>query len=690
MGEVWRARDSRLNRIVAIKTLKAESVTRFLQEARAIAALNHPHICTLHDIGPDYLVMEFLEGEPLKGPLPPDQTIRLGMQIASALAAAHKQGILHRDLKPANVLVTESGAKLLDFGLAKAMVDNGAAETAQTMAGTLLGTAAYMSPEQAQGKVLDERSDVFSFGAVLYELLSGKRAFPGDSMIDVLSSVVRDEPSSLAVSPEIADIIKRCMRKNPGERFQMMSEVRAALEQCGSKPGEKQPSIAVLPFTNLSADKENEYFSDGLSEEILNALSQVSGLQVAARSSSFFFKGKGTELSEIAAKLRVSTVLEGSVRRAGNRVRVTVQLVDAANGFHLWSERYDRQMEDIFEVQDEIARAIAERLTATLGAGVKQTTRNPQAYDLYLKGRHLWHQRSPASVRAAIHSFEEAIKLDPQYALAYAGLSDCYGILRVYGWVRADEGRDRARAAMAQAMALDPSLWEVHFARAFYTFYFEHDWRQAGQHFLKAIEINPRSSLAQGYYAVFLAGLGRVDEAVSHAGIALKLDPLAAFIHGLAATAFCTCRRFEDAERAARQALELQPGYLFGLWFHGLSLSGLRRGPEAVEEFERVVGISRAPIYVGFLGMAYCVAGRTTDALRLLDELEDRAARGEFVPAFTRLSIYTGQNDVPAIRQSLKEALGESTAPLTLQCITCQFPEETSSDPEIQRLLAAL
>jgi TolB-like protein/tRNA A-37 threonylcarbamoyl transferase component Bud32/Tfp pilus assembly protein PilF len=690
MGEVWKARDTRLGRIVAIKRLAAEHMARFQQEARAIAAMNHANICQIHDVGPDYLVMEYVEGKPLSGPLPVEDAVRLAIQITSALEEAHGNHILHCDLKPNNILVTSKGAaKLLDFGLAKLTADCDPEDTT-TMEGTIKGTAAYMAPEQAEGKALDERSDIFSFGAVFYEMLSGRRAFGGNTMAQVLSAVLRDEPRPLDAPAALDRIVRCCLSKQPAQRFHNAAELRAALEQFSAKPLEQRPSIAVLPFANLSADKENEYFSDGLAEEILNALSQVEGLSVAARSSSFSFKGKDVEISEIAAKLRVATVLEGSVRRAGNRVRVTVQLVDAKNGFHLWSERYDRQMEDIFDVQDEIARAITERLKVTLAGGVKQATKNLEAYELYLKGRHYWHQRSPAAMRLAIQCFEQAIQLDPEYALAHAGLADCYGVLRVYGWVSAEDSRPPALAALTRALTLAPSLWEVTFSRAFYVVHFEHAWREAGPCFQKAIAINPRSSVAHVYYAVFLAVDERAEDAVRHAALACQLDPLSAFIHGMTSVTLYLLGRFDEGERAARQALELQPGYLLGLWFRALALCGLGRNKGAVDALEQVIAISRAPIYLGFLGLAYARAGRLDDANRLLRELEDRSSRGEYVPAFAPLSIYVGQGDLPEIRRTLSEGLQEATSALALRCVTIHFPEAVRTDPEISRLLAEL
>ena len=441
-----------------------------------------------------------------------------------------------------------------------------------------------------------------------------------------------------------------------------------------------------MPFQNLSNDPENEYFSEGLAEEILNALSQVEGLRVAARTSSFYFKGKPSEMSEIAARLRVGNVLQGSVRRAGNRVRVTVQLVEVKNGFHLWSERYDRQMEDIFEIQDDIARAITERLKVTLGEGAKRSTMNLEAFEMYLKARHHLHQRSPATLRAAIQCFEQTIKLDPQYALAYAGLAECYGILRFYGWMSHEKARPPAHAAMTQAMALAPSLAETNFSRALYTFYFERAWREAEPHFQKAIVINPRSSLAQAYYGQFLTTAGRAEEAIKHATLARQLDPLSPIIHCLSAAILSTIGHFDAAEHAVERALELQPDYLFALWIRGLVLCGLGRNEEAIEPLERAATLSRDPIFVGLLGFGYARAGRGDDATRLLRELEDRGNRGEYIPVFTSLNIYIGQGDLPAIRQALTKALAENTPPLTLRVTTGQFLEALRNDPEIRRL----
>ena len=390
MGEVWKARDTRLNRVVAIKRLKGEHGARFQREAQAIAALNHPNICTLHDVGPDYLVMEFVDGKPVAGPLPADDAVRLAIQIAGALEEAHGRGIVHHDLRPANILITAKGtAKLLDFGIATLMTDPGT-DVTRTFESTAIGSPAYMSPEQARGEALDQRSDVFSFGAVLYELLSGHRPFDGASSVEVLTAVLRDEPPPLRTSPEIGRIVTRCLSKIPAQRFQTMADVKAALEQLSTKSAAPRPSIAVLPFANMSSDKEQEFFSDGLAEEIINALAQIPDLDVTARTSAFAFRGAAQNIRAIAETLNVRTILEGSVRRSGNRIRVTAQLINAEDGYHLWSQRYDRELADVFAVQDEIAAAIAAALQVRLvgrSAAVERRVPNLAAYEAFLKGQ---------------------------------------------------------------------------------------------------------------------------------------------------------------------------------------------------------------------------------------------------------------------------------------------------------------
>ena len=416
MGEIYRAHDGRLNRVVAIKRVIAADHGGFESEARAIAAINHPHICQIYDVGPDYLVLEYLNGEPLRGPVIPDEAARLASQIADALQAAHERGILHRDLKPANVMVLREGgtshAKLLDFGIAR--LASADPDATMTVAGAVSGTPAYMSPEQAAAKPLDARSDVFSFGAVLYELLTGRRAFTGDSTAQILSAVLRDDPDPIEAPMALRRIVTRCLAKDPEHRFQTMADVKQALQHLRA-PANVTASLAVLPFANLSADRENEYFGDGLAEEIINALAQVDGLKVIARTSAFSFKGKNEDVRDIAQALGVTNVLEGSVRRAGDRIRVTAQLITAADGTHLWSERYDRPMTDVFAMQDEIAAAITNALKGKLGGAANPRHYTPRlpAYESFLRGRAHLAQFTPDAWNRAKGLFEQAIRLDP-------------------------------------------------------------------------------------------------------------------------------------------------------------------------------------------------------------------------------------------------------------------------------------
>ena len=430
MGEVWKARDPRVGRTVAIKRLKPEYAERFKQEARAIASLNHPHICQLYDVGDDYLVMEYVDGAPLRCPQPPERAIRLALQIADALDEAHSKGIVHRDLKPDNVLVNEKGtAKLLDFGLARTsglqLSDGATMTSAGTLNGQVVGTVAYMSPEQAQGLTVDARSDVFSFGLVLYELLSGSTPFRGDTPIATLSSIVKDDPLPLREASVLDPVIRRCLAKNPAARYQSMADVRTAVQHAVS-PTDARPSIAVLPFANMSGDPEQEYFSDGLAEETINALVRVPGLKVIARTSAFAFKGQNVDVRKVAEALGVNHILEGSVRKAGNRVRVTAQLIVAGDGSHLWSERYDRELADVFAIQDEIAQAISRELQIKLSPAPSRHQPPIAAYEALLKGRHYHQQWTPEAQKQSESCYREAIALDSRYTQAYCELGMLY------------------------------------------------------------------------------------------------------------------------------------------------------------------------------------------------------------------------------------------------------------------------
>jgi serine/threonine protein kinase len=426
MGEVYRAHDSRLGRDVAIKVCAERFHERFEREARSVAALNHPNICTLYDVGANYLVMEFIDGKELRGPLPLETALLYARQICDALEAAHNKEITHRDLKPANILIAASGVKLLDFGIAKSSAPKNAPSDATrtaslTQAGAAIGTAAYMSPEQARGEPVDARSDIFSFGLVLYEMLTGRRAFSRNTPVETIAAILRDEPTPFDTLPGVAAVLARCLAKSPDARFQRIGDVRSSLDNLAGTSAEPHPSVAVLPFANMSSDKENEYFSDGLAEEILNLLAKISGLKVIARTSSFAFRGKGEDVRKIASALGVTHVLEGSVRRVGNRLRITAQLIQALDGTHVWSERYDRDLTDIFAIQDEIGEAIVEALKLRLAG--RAATVNVEAYQHFLRAKYYADLRTPESLAKAKDAFEKALLIDPDYAAAHGGLA---------------------------------------------------------------------------------------------------------------------------------------------------------------------------------------------------------------------------------------------------------------------------
>jgi eukaryotic-like serine/threonine-protein kinase len=653
MGEVYRATDTRLGRTVAVKILNSQFSERFETEARAISSVNHPHICALYDIGThegrSYLVLEYLEGKPLEGPLGTDEALRLATQIAGALEAAHQRGIIHRDLKPANIMVTAAGVKLLDFGLAK-LAPTSDADITRTIEGTVMGTAAYMAPEQAEGKSIDTRSDVFSFGAVLYEMLTGRRAFRGDSVVAVLSAVLRDHPDPLGpgVPPGLEAIVVRCLQKDPAERFQHMREVRVALEALRTPsqstsnasfselPTQTLPtqaarpdaSIAVLPFANLSADKENEYFSDGLSEEIINALTHVPGLKVTARTSAFAFRGEKQDIRKIAGTLHVRTILDGSVRRAGNRIRVTVQLINADDGYHLWSERYDRELADVFAVQDEISAAIAEALKLEFSgeaAVVRRHRPNLPAYEALLKGRHAISKLTPEGLAQSREFFEQAAALDPEFALAYVGLGSHFFVLALNGLRPARETMPLLRAAAQKALELDPSLPDAHALMGVVAAGYDYDWNQAGQRFRVAMATESVDAMSRWCYAFFyLMPFNRLREATELMRRALEEDPLNEIIRQGFASCLIAGGKHEQGIAEVRKVLEADPNFWTAHLQLGFYYLVQGMNAEAMEPVQKAFQLApwnaRA---IGIMAGALVRTGNTAQAEGLIRKLRE-------------------------------------------------------------------
>jgi eukaryotic-like serine/threonine-protein kinase len=630
MGEVYKATDTRLGRTVAIKTLDGAHGDRFQQEARAVAALNHPHICVLYDVGPGYLVMEYIEGQPLHGPLPLADVLHVATQVADALEAAHAKGILHRDLKPANIMMTTSGAKLLDFGLAKILAE-ATDDATRTMAGTVLGTASYMSPEQAQGKATDARSDVFSFGAVLYELLTGKRAFDRESLLDTLNAVVREEPRP-PDSPA-SSVVMRCLAKQPDKRFQTIAEVRVALQHLRTKPADvvqAMPSIAVLPFANMSHNADDEYFSDGLAEEIINALVQVPGLKVIARTSAFAFKGKNEDIRKIAETLGVTNVLEGSVRRAGPRIRVTAQLIQAGDGTHLWSQRYDRELVDIFEVQDEIAAAIAGALKLKLAPAPERRMPSLPAYEAYLRYRYYQWRFTPEDSQRSKECLEQALTLDPTFALPYVGLADYHLAFAAVGGVPSREAMTQARELATRALEIDPDLPEAHAMLGIVAGVLDFDWQETERRFRLAMAREPITPHVRQWNAWFcLFSMGRVTEAKQQMDRVVEEDPLSQMWRYIMSVTLAGSGRDDEALSEIRKAVELDPQFWVGWTFQSLLHAFHGRHAESLTCAEKAIaGAPWAPYSIGVMAAALTNMDRTVDAEPLLARLRSDPSVG--------------------------------------------------------------
>jgi len=681
MGEVYRARDSRLGRDVALKVLPPEMAAdtgrlkRFQREARAVATLNHPHIVTIHSVeqaaSTHFLTMELVEGVALgqlipQGGMPMDKFFELAIPLADALAAAHEKGIVHRDLKPANVMVDNRGSvKILDFGLAKfgagsdrtdkpvpgavlAGVFDSGPET-QTQVGTVMGTLPYMSPEQLEGHPVDHRSDIFSLGSVLYEMAAGQPPFAGETAADLASSILQAAPKPITelradVPMGLHKILERCLAKEVQGRYPSARDLHEAIDglrleiksglRVGTAGSTAQESVAVLPFVNMSADPESEFFADGITEEIMNALAQVEPLRVAARSSAFSFKGKHIDLRIIGERLDVRNVLTGSVRRAGNRLRITAQLQKVADAYQIWSERYDREMKDVFAIQDEIASAIVDRLKLTLEGdrlepSVKARTKNVEAYELYLKGRALLCRRGSA-IPPALQCFKQAVALDQEYALAWAGLSESLAVVGYSGHARPEACMPEATQAAQRAVALDPSLAEAHYVLAMSYLLDVWDKPAAEREFLRALELNPRCIQARDWYALFYlqCGMGKLAEGVNHAKLAVEADPLSGYTNTLLGLTSSVAGRSEEAVPILERALEIDPDSFLARYSLHIALHLSQRFEEAVVVGESALVMSgRHPWVMATLATTFADWGKPADASAVYAEMTSRAQR---------------------------------------------------------------
>jgi serine/threonine-protein kinase len=732
MGEVYRARDNRLGRDVAIKILPesfandAEAVARFRGEARLLATLNHANIVGIYDIGAEagvsFVVFELVEGDTLRrrlsgGALSPAVAINYARQIAEGIGAAHDRGIVHRDLKPENLIVArDSRIRILDFGVAKTQTRT--RDTAETMAavtrpGVIVGTMGYMAPEQLRAKDIDQRVDLFALGVILYEMLTGSRLFRGETDIEVAAAILTQDienPTAThpAVSPQLGGLVCRLVARDPDDRFQSAREVIEALDDLGielhertgrtvSTTGQRQTpkaTVAVLPFSDMSPQKDQDYLCDGIAEEIISALGRATGLRVVARSSAFQFKGGAHDVRDVGRKLGATAVLEGSVRKSGNRIRIGVQLANVEGGVQIWSERYDREIEDVLAMQDEIAVNVAEALQARLAPAAANPTpvqtSDLNAYTHYLKARYYWNRRTETDLDQSLHYFREALRRDPSYARAHAGLADALVTLAVYGAKAPADVVPGARASAKRALELDPTLASAHACLGCIESLHDWSWASAARQFRHAISLGPEEGASHQALATnYFVPLGRFDEALSELQLAMALDPLSLAVSSTLGVTLYYAGRYDEAERALLDTLRLDDRFSFAHLFLGHVRAAQARYPEAISSVERALQLGgRVPEALGALGYALAASGVADGARGVLEELTNVSQRRYASPA-SFAQIHIGLGDHRAALDAITRAAEVRALDLAWLLLRPQFAS-LRSDPGFDAVVASM
>ena len=736
MGDVYLAEDTKLGRKVALKVLPPEFAeseerrARFVREAKSASAIDHPNVAHIYEIGEVdgiyFIAMQFVDGknlaERVKGdPLAIADIINIGLQVADALDAAHAKRIVHRDIKPANLVLTDRDQiKVLDFGLAKPMAtagaspDSEAATEAKTVAGVLMGTVYYMSPEQALGRDVDGRSDIFSLGVVLYELTTGRLPFSGGSPSETIERIKNAQPDAIArfnydVPAELERIIRRCLEKDREERYQTAKDllielkhlkrdsesgaVAAPAPRSGKRiwpafalgaivlaalaggslflPGDSEriDSLAVLPFENGSGDPEAEYFSDGVTESIISRLSKLPDVRVISRTSVFRYKGQAIDPETVGRELGVKALVLGRVVQRGDDLMVSAELVRTDDSGQIWGEQYQRKAVDIFSIQNDMAREISDALRIQLTTEqeerlTKQYTGNADAYEAYLRGRYLWNRRTEEGIRQAIVHFQEAVDHDPNYALAYTGLADSFSLLGYY-YVSPREAYPRAKRAAERALELDDRLGEAHVSLAWIKCIYDWDFDEAERDFVRGIELNPTYATGHFWYSVYLAVAGRYDEAIERIRIALELEPLSRIINGNYGQWLSVAGRYEEAHEQLRKTSELDPAWAMAHWLVGQNYARQGLFSEAVPHYEQAVMLDDSPHWIGFLGQAYAKSGRVDEAHSVLERL-DVLAETRYVSSIQRAAVFAGLGDPDRFFEWMERAYEERANDITL------------------------
>jgi serine/threonine protein kinase/Tfp pilus assembly protein PilF len=709
MGEVYKAEDIKLKRIVALKFLPMyfsrdeEAKRRFMQEAQTASSLDHPNICTIYEIDetkdfPDkalgrlFIAMAYCEGETLKKKILPrlmnqSDVIELAIQVAKGLVKAHQQGIVHRDIKPANVMITNDGvAKIVDFGLARL-----ASKSEITRPEVTMGTLSYISPEQIQGKQIDHRTDIWSFGVMLYEMLTGELPFRGEIDQAVIYSILNEapEPFKVTISEQLKRVVQRSLEKNPEDRYQNMEEAIAELQEVEKETVQTQikkpkPSIAVLPFKNMCEDSEQEYFCDGMAEEIINALTTVRELRVIARTSSFMFKKKDMDIREIGKKLNANMILEGSVRKSDGRLRITAQLINVLDGYHVWSDKFDRTLDDVLTIQDEISLSIVDKLKIRLLENEKKKltlhgTDNLEAYNLYLLGRFYWAKNSKADLEKAIEYYYKAVEKDENYIMAYYGIVSSYSSLRLYGYSLEEDVIIRARDAAEKVVIIDPDSIATHLTLASFHLNFTWDWELARTELEKVRAKDPDNiymhNLISGYYHL----TGDVKNAILEEELSQEDDPLRIECIIRLGIYYLGAKRIVEARQQFLKVKEMEPDYFYVYWMLGQTYVLESKYNEGIDLLNKALLLSNehAPILAD-LGRAYMLAGEKNKTDEIVEKLKLREKKENLHP-FLFSVLYAALNQMDDAFRYLEKAIEESD-PTILHILTVESIDNIRKD----------